>query len=327
MIWCCPSCYRELLPRVERWECADCGEQYPLIAGIPDLRVSVPSWIDVDADRERAVAAEVRIGADGLEAAITGIFLNSRKFSQEKAEYRAKQVLGGVKRLEQELDGWLAAALADEPVVELGCGPGQLLAAAAKHNRCVAGVDVCVEWLVIAKHLVKKAGGEPLLAAGLAERLPIRSQAVSALISLDVIEHVGDRRAFVSEIMRVLKRGGRFALSTPNRFSLSPEPHVGVWGVGFLPVGLQAAWVRAASGKSYEFTQLLSVFEAKKLFAGASASAVEIDFPPIPEAEIGLYSKFRARLARLYNAIIKSRIAKLAAPFFGAYFRIIGVKS
>lgn len=88
------------------------------------------------------------------------------------------------------------------------------------------------------------------MAAALGEALPLADGALSGVVSLDVIEHVDRPDAFLNEIDRVTRPGGRLALSTPNRFSLAPEPHVMVWGVGLLPRRYQARYVAWRSGKA-----------------------------------------------------------------------------
>ena len=321
---CCPNCHGSLADADEHVRCEACGNEYKVTAGIPDLRVTAPSWIDFEQDRSRALIIEELVAAKGLEAAIYDVFRNSRKFTHKKSAYRVKQVYAAVEKCTHQIDGWLLPTMEQKPALELGCGPGQLLAAAASRGKDLAGIDVSLEWLVVAKHLVKAHGGAPQLAAGLAERLPIKTGSLSALISLDVIEHVGDQQTYADEIARVLEPGGRFAISTPNRFSLSPEPHVGVWGVGYLPVRLQAQWVKFTSGQSYEFTRLLSVSEVKQVFANTGTLEANVLFPPISDEEIAIFTPTRAKLARLYNRIIGKQVFQSMAPYFGAYYRVTG---
>jgi SAM-dependent methyltransferase len=71
----------------------------------------------------------------------------------------------------------------------------------------------------------------PYVAAD-ALRLPFR-RAFDAVVSFETVEHVPDPERFVSECARVLRPGGTFILSTPNRELWSPrsakpahKPHV-----------------------------------------------------------------------------------------------------
>lgn len=50
-----------------------------------------------------------------------------------------------------------------------------------------------------------------------ATSLPFADNSFDAVVSFEVIEHVKDYERFLSEIHRVLRRGGKLILSTPNR--------------------------------------------------------------------------------------------------------------
>ena len=325
MIWCCPLCHGALSETPTEVTCQDCGTAFPVVAEIPDFRCDQPAWVDFETDRLRAKEIDAHILTHGLADAMRRVFLESRDLNEAKSEYRVKQVLAGIEKCDAQLDGWLHG-LSYDTALEIGSGPGQLLAAGARRGQSIHGLDVSLEWLVVAKHWVRSLGGDPKLAGGLAERLPLRSGSVDTVVGLDVLEHVGDQKACLAEISRVLKKGGRFALVTPNRFSLSPEPHVGVWGVGYLPVRFQAAWVGLFTTRSYAYTRLLSVGEIRRLVRQTLGADPTIIFPPIADEEIALFSPFKARLAWLYNKLVRHRIAQTVMPFIGAYYRVFGTK-
>lgn len=55
--------------------------------------------------------------------------------------------------------------------------------------------------------------------------LPFADESFDCVVSFQVIEHIKRDRAFVDEVRRVLKRGGKFIVSTPNRpMSLTRNP-------------------------------------------------------------------------------------------------------
>lgn len=325
MSWACPVCRGGLDTADDSLTCKGCSRRYPLVGELPDFRVDTPAWIDFDHDRQRALHIDAIARKDGLPAAILDVFRNSRKFDEKKSQYRLRQVLSGIEKCDRDMTGWLAPLIHD-PVLDLGVGPGQFVAAAARRGRVVQGIDVSLEWLMVAKHWARSLGVEPMLAAALAERLPLKEGAVRSVISYDVIEHVGDQNRYASEIGRVLAPGGTVALVTPNRYSLSPEPHAHVWGVGYLPVHWQAGWVKLVSGRDYSYCRLLSTGEIRRLFRKEAGIELSIAFPKISEEEIAQFSGLKTKMARIYNQVSQSSAAKPAMPFFGAYYRANGTK-
>ena len=50
----CPSCRSPLESRKEAFRCPACGRGYPVLFGIPDLRIKGDRYLDLEADRGRA---------------------------------------------------------------------------------------------------------------------------------------------------------------------------------------------------------------------------------------------------------------------------------
>ena len=328
MIWKCPRCRGGLHEEAAAVRCAACAAAFPVFDGIPDLRIPGASWIDFDAERAYARTLLREMKDAPPEAWIRRVFADQRPGDDVRTELRTRQALAGPRRLEGELAGWLRAAVAGTGLfLDIGCGAGTLLAGAAREGRRGIGVDVSIVWLLVAARLVRAFGGEPILAAACAEALPLADGAVTGVISLDVIEHVADPRVYLREIDRVLAPGGSVALSTPNRFSLAAEPHVFVWGVGWLPRRWQKAYVRWRSGKPYEFVRLLSHRELRVLLRSNTRLDAEIFAPPIPEEEVARFSRRRALLAAAYNRIVSRRGWQSLCLRVGPFLRIVGRKS
>jgi SAM-dependent methyltransferase len=55
-------------------------------------------------------------------------------------------------------------------------------------------------------------------------RLPIETASVDVVLSTQVLEHVSDPHLYLTESMRVLKKGGRLILSTHGLFVYHPDP-------------------------------------------------------------------------------------------------------
>jgi len=76
-----------------------------------------------------------------------------------------------------------------------------------------------------ALHEIRRLEANALLVRADATCLPLASATIDLVVSFETLEHVSDARAMVLEIRRVLKRGGRLVLSTPNRAFGPPERH------------------------------------------------------------------------------------------------------
>jgi ubiquinone/menaquinone biosynthesis C-methylase UbiE len=102
-------------------------------------------------------------------------------------------------------------------VLELGCGH----------------LDFTLEYLrpacasVVATDVERRFPADTELPDGVAFRLEdaldlgFPEESFDAVIALEVIEHVADVRAFVAEGLRVLRPGGKFVWTTPNRLRLT----------------------------------------------------------------------------------------------------------
>jgi ubiquinone/menaquinone biosynthesis C-methylase UbiE len=102
-------------------------------------------------------------------------------------------------------------------VLDLGCGwaYGTLWARALGCD--VAGVDLGMDQLRWARRALPDGASLGLTNAN-AKALPFRDRSFDRAFSVEMMEHVfrPDREAVLAEIARVLKPGGRLALSTPN---------------------------------------------------------------------------------------------------------------
>ncbi len=99
-------------------------------------------------------------------------------------------------------------------VIELGSGIGYGAAIIAQRALRVTGMDIDNETVLFAA----KKHGAPNCVFELYDgnSLPYADGSFSGALSVQVIEHVDDDRAFVAEAYRVLRPGGMFAVTTPN---------------------------------------------------------------------------------------------------------------
>ncbi len=98
-------------------------------------------------------------------------------------------------------------------VVDVGCSAGYLLEdlAARHHGVSAIGVDVVAQGL---RKAHENAPGAALVLAD-CTALPLEDAGVDAVVSANVLEHIDDDAAALSEIRRVLKPGGLAAIVVP----------------------------------------------------------------------------------------------------------------
>jgi ubiquinone/menaquinone biosynthesis C-methylase UbiE len=212
----------------------------------------------------------------------------------------------------------------EDRVLEVGCGTAALSAAfAARGATDVVASDVSLRWLVLAQKRLAEMGAHVELVACAAESLPFADGSFDVVAASDVIEHVEDPDRFVAEAARVLQPGGLLFLATPNRYSLGLEPHVRLWGVGYLPRVLAERYVRAARKTSYSHVHLLSARALEELLRRHGLEA-EIVIPAVPDESP--YSGDELRLVRAYNRVRTQRLARPVLHTVGPFFHVLGRK-
>ncbi len=308
----------------ESVKCENCNADYPAVDGIPDLR---PREGDTASYEQDDFEAARKYSADLRDSSVETVMaqLSDRPENNDATQVmRVKQIMGAPPKFYHQLEGWLKPCLKDNGLLlDVGCGSGGLLAAAATIGIRAVGVDASMINLVAAKHMIEAHGGTARLACAYAEALPIDNARVTAVTMYDSIEHVSSVRSTISEACRVLKPGGHLAISTPNRFSLTREPHVLVWGVGWLPRPLQEPYVRWRIGQPYNHTRLMSTWEMARELRHHHSIQFEFRIPPVPDEEIANFSQRRATMANFYNRISGWRVLRPVLLGICPFYQVI----
>ena len=313
----CPRCRGELECEESAYRCAPCAATYPIVLGIPDFRVEPDPWISLEDDRAKARRLIERSEGLDLARSVDAYWSMTPGTPVEHARRFTGYVLAGEQRSAEWLDTLRpAVALAPGPWLEIGCASGDMLAACTSRSIQAVGVDVAMRWLVLARKRSALARGTHTLVCANGEFLPFRNMSFARVISVGTLEHCRRADAVLAESARVLRTGGDASFRTTNRYSLLPEPHVNLWGVGFLPRRWADRYVRLRGGQGYAHHRPLSASElgSRMRHAGFSRTTV---------GPAQLLSSDRARLGSVGRALAPLYEGARTVPVIPAIMRWI----
>jgi SAM-dependent methyltransferase len=155
-------------------------------------------------------------------------------------------------------------------ILENGCGVGMYVEHLSPFGGTVIGLEYdferTVEAHINSPHIINAAG----------EFIPLPSSTFDLILSHEVIEHVQDDRAAISEMIRALKPGGRAVIFCPNR-GYPYETHGIYWNgqyhfgnklfVNYLP--------RALRDKIAPHVRVYSKRDMQRLFDGLPVKFIE----------------------------------------------------
>ena len=197
--------------------------------------------------------------------------------------------------------------------INVGCGEGDIDHHLRKRSKHLVACDLNEGDVTHARALNADVGVEYLVAD--AETLPFEDGSFDVVCCLEVIEHVADPRACLSELARVVHAGGHVVLTCPSaRFPIAYDPvnwilsrmgthvSVGAFGYGHNWLPQEAAlvdWARVAGLHLADHAYLTR----------ALASAVEAYWP-------GLVQRFLKSNARNWRGAVSRTGARAPKRFF-----------
>lgn len=109
--------------------------------------------------------------------------------------------------------------VADLRALEIGCGVGEFTELLAQRGAAVTGADVSS---VAVEATAERVRSFPRADAVVADicALQFPDETFDLVVSLETIEHSGDPKLALAELVRVTRRGGRLIVTNPNYISL-----------------------------------------------------------------------------------------------------------
>ena len=318
----CPGCRGPILRALGDWSCSGCGRRIRSIRGIPDLRVAEDGYLSSHEDWDLAMSLDRTYDRLDFRGLLDFYFDLAGDVPVDRRSEQVAHILSAPGRARQWVEA-LGPGLAQGAILDLGCGSGSFLVAGAARGRPAVGVDIAMRWLILARKRLEEEGREDaLLVCACAEHLPFPDGSFAGIVGGDVIEHVGDAGATLDEAHRVLQAEGRLVLATPNRYSLAPEPHVGLWGVGFLPRRWMCRYVAWRRKGDFRAVHTRGFGEWKRMMRVSPFPYAEVASPPLPDESLAGFSPLKTLLAKAHNAVLAWAPGRALACRFGPLLRI-----
>jgi 2-polyprenyl-3-methyl-5-hydroxy-6-metoxy-1,4-benzoquinol methylase len=143
-----------------------------------------------------------------------------------------------------------AIGLRNRRVLDAGCGAGEYVEAFALLGADVVGLEFNLE--KVTRYLQRHPGSKRVMQGELSG-VPLPSESFDVIVLNEVLEHVPDQLGALREMRRLLRKGGRLAVFSPNR--IYPFETHGVclrksgrtltpWipFIPYVPVGLGQRW-------------------------------------------------------------------------------------
>jgi ubiquinone/menaquinone biosynthesis C-methylase UbiE/uncharacterized protein YbaR (Trm112 family) len=293
------------------------GYRYPIVFGIPDLRLFDPPYMSRAEElqvTEKLDEASKKMDYKQMVEYFEANLLGNR--DEQKIAKGITHRLALRERSPNRLGQLLAQGNGLKPsgkILDLGCGSGEAIARLIDlGGESVIGMDISLTELKLAQKLLEEAGISACLVAACAEAMPFCSDYFDFVYSPDVIEHVSDQGRYLDEIYRILTQDGKVLLNSPNRYSLvCPEPHVGIWGLTFLPRPWIDPVCRLLGKGSYIGKRLVSLVELRLLISKkfSNFEILSRRSNPMAESLMGrLYYLFSPRAEKLFAYVADQHV-------------------
>lgn len=262
--FCCPACRGPVASQAIAYRCEACGADYPILHGIADFRLRSDRYLTLDQERQKAARLADFAATHSFAELLAFYYSITDDVPPERVRQYSDYAAGGPQRAQAILAD-LAPFAPSDRLLDVGCGAGGMMVAAARQGVEAVGVDIALRWLVIARKHLESCGLEGHLICADAEALPFADGGFTRVVATDVVEHACDPDAFVTGCGRQLAEGGRLWISATNRLWPGPHPSVGLWAAGWLPASVRTARLTRLRGvDSLRFVHLLSPFRVMR---------------------------------------------------------------
>jgi SAM-dependent methyltransferase len=123
---------------------------------------------------------------------------------------------------------------------------------------------------------------------------------VDTVLMDSYLEITADQGAALGEAARVLEPGGRLVVSTPNRWSVGPDPHIGVPGGGLLPGSMVNAIAKQRMARP-PLRHLLTAAGLRRALHHAGFATPIVELARVSDAQLATLGALGQRMGRTFN--------------------------
>lgn len=320
----CPQCRSPARESEGAYRCDLCGRIYPILFGIADFRLRGDLYLSLEDERAKAARVHDFAAAHNLRELVAFYYSITDDVPDHLAPLFADYVLNATARATPVIRA-LSRGRRGRALLDLGCGSGGALVAAADVFQHRTGVDIALRWLVIARKRLEEAGVSARLVCADAEALPFPESSFTHVLAADLLENTRSPAAAIRSAAAVLEDGGFMYVTSSNRRWIGPHPATGVWAAGLLPRALRSALLTRKHG--IDILRAVSFVSPGSLRRTAKAAGLrQLDARPL-DFDLSRFEHrpalFRA-LARAYATLAKAPLLRsvllVAGPVFQALF-------
>jgi 2-polyprenyl-6-hydroxyphenyl methylase / 3-demethylubiquinone-9 3-methyltransferase len=107
--------------------------------------------------------------------------------------------------------------LADMNIIDVGCGAGLVTEPMSCLGAAVLGIDAAERNIMVAERHARSTRASVQYRHALPEEIAEEGRTFNAVLSLEVVEHVADLKAFLEALARLVAPGGILVIGTLNR--------------------------------------------------------------------------------------------------------------
>jgi ubiquinone/menaquinone biosynthesis C-methylase UbiE/uncharacterized protein YbaR (Trm112 family) len=283
----CPVCAGPLADASGGLHCAACSQTFPVTVGIPDLRLLGDPYLSTEADVEAAVRLTALAPGLPFRELYASYYEGNAKVPAEQVARFTHGVVAAADRARSTLDTWPELGMVPTTsgtILDLGAGTAPLGTLLAATGHRVLALDAGMRWLVLARKRAADQGIDLPVVCANAEHLPLREGSLAAAVGESILENVTSAEGALGSLHRAIAPGGSLALTTPNRRSIGPDPHLGLVAGGWRSESALRAYAER-TGQVMPHRRLFSPAEIEEVLRRAAFADVKIALPRFADAQ------------------------------------------